>query len=119
MKVRRGFVSNSSSSSFIIAVKPTENCPHCGRGDINVLDMIKKVAYNDDDTEIYAEGIDEVSSYMLDRYSFDAEDAKELEEVKKLAKENYKVAGIRISYHNDTIRKLLDSPNIKIISSDE
>jgi hypothetical protein len=31
MKARHGFVSNSSSSSFIIAVKGNK-CPHCGNG---------------------------------------------------------------------------------------
>ena len=41
-----GFVSNSSSSSFIIVVKPTEKCPHCSRSD----DTLSDIEHNDEDS---------------------------------------------------------------------
>lgn len=43
MKTRNGFVSNSSSSSFIIEVlRPTETCSHCGIKELDIVDLIKK-----------------------------------------------------------------------------
>ena len=48
MKYRNGFVSNSSSSSFLIALKKTSTpCPHCGRKDPDFLDMVEQSG-NDD-----------------------------------------------------------------------
>lgn len=43
MKTRNGFVSNSSSSSFVLLVPPKGNvCPHCHRGDPSFVDMFPK-----------------------------------------------------------------------------
>lgn len=41
MKQRNGFVSNSSSSSFIVAYETSLPCPHCGRSDKDFADMIR------------------------------------------------------------------------------
>ena len=40
MKYRNGFVSNSSSTSFIVALNDSVPCKHCGRSDLSVLDLI-------------------------------------------------------------------------------
>ena len=54
MKLRLGFVSNSSSSSFILAYKKSEPCVHCGRSDPNIMDLISDDNNsNNDDNRIY------------------------------------------------------------------
>lgn len=40
MKIRNGFVSNSSSSSFVIACKIKEKCKHCGSSPLDFFDLI-------------------------------------------------------------------------------
>ena len=52
MKIRKQFVSNSSSTSYIIKVKKSEKCPHCGRSDMSFIDYIKNLRENySDDTQ--------------------------------------------------------------------
>jgi hypothetical protein len=53
MKIRSGFVSNSSSSSFVIAFDESKfgPCPHCGRKDQSIIDLIER-SRNDDDTKV-------------------------------------------------------------------
>jgi 4-hydroxy-3-methylbut-2-en-1-yl diphosphate synthase IspG/GcpE len=55
MKIRNGFISNSSSSSFIILYKKQneEACPTCGRKNRDFLDMIQEA---DNDS-----GVNEIS----------------------------------------------------------
>jgi hypothetical protein len=56
MKIRNGFVSNSSSSSFIVALSESEPCRYCGRHDTNILDLIESAsAYNDDNRVIWTD----------------------------------------------------------------
>lgn len=58
MKIRNGFVSNSSSSSFLIAIKKEKNspCDCCGRKDydFDFLDLIRNS--RDEETEVKANG---------------------------------------------------------------
>ena len=53
MKIRNGYVSNSSSTSFVIYYKSNDlscKCPHCGHSDANLLEIIQNT--NDGDTKI-------------------------------------------------------------------
>lgn len=50
MKIRSGFVSNSSSSSFILAIKSTSSvpCPHCKRVGIPITEFFSNDRYDED-----------------------------------------------------------------------
>jgi hypothetical protein len=50
MKYRSGFVSNSSSASFIVAVKKLDACPTCHRSDENFLDLVETIGNNSGET---------------------------------------------------------------------
>jgi len=52
MKIRNGFVSNSSSSSFTIKIENIDPCPTCGRKSLNIIDHIKNNGFYDNETRI-------------------------------------------------------------------
>lgn len=78
MKLRNAFVSNSSSSSFIIEIldKTNEPCPTCGRSDPDLLRLLGEGNVNDwwnsatrvdnDKQGIIQEHLDEATSYKED-----------------------------------------------------
>lgn len=43
MKIRQGFVSNSSSAAFIIGIKAGHICPTCGRSDVDFLKKVEEM----------------------------------------------------------------------------
>ena len=125
MKTRSGFVSNSSSSSFIIAYKKADKtpCPTCGRCDLeNFVDTIERSSVNNDDNSVNETGLDDVT-YSLEeqlRWREDPTSIVEIKlvkkEIKRLVKEGWEVANISISYHDEILNNLLhNSKNIKIL----
>jgi len=138
MKIRNGFISNSSSSSFVIAYKKDYyvdgncKCPTCGNS-INVIKLIKSLEYGDGDTRIVAKGIDQI---MENHKDFDAmgknfgypTDKVYDENLRKALmaflegknKDEYEIAEVDISYHNNDVKEtLLLDKNITIISRGE
>ena len=118
MKLRVGFVSNSSSSSYIIALDEPKKCKECGRSDADILDLISKSTQDygvSDDNEVNAIGLDNIKKYMKESWCLDDKEMDKI--IGKLNKEkNKKLALIQISYHDETLSNLLDSnKNIKIL----
>jgi len=120
MKTRNGFVSNSSSSSFIIAIKSGDVCPHCGRKDPDILDFMKNGSLMSD-TAIGSLGIEDI---LINRgLEWDGTKLQELENKMKeieAKNEGWRFADIEISNQDDVLNDLLkqsiDNGSIILIS---
>jgi len=110
MKSRNGFVSNSSSSSFLIAYKDSNKCEHCGRKDPCIVDMVREHSTEWSDTTINAEGIENILDYKKCNYGYDE---KELQDIVDRAKKieakgkEWGFADVDISYHDETLNDLM------------
>ena len=112
MKIRNGFVSNSSSSSFLIAIKKEKNnpCPCCGRKDFSFdfLDLIRNS--RDDETEVKANG-----KYIKDKIGehigqFETDILNSIEKHEKSDDCNkYELALLDISYSDYAILHIMDN----------
>ena len=123
MKVRNGFVSNSSSSSFIIAFKDNAKpCPTCGKIDSNIA-AIRIVASSDDEGGFKDLTLEQVVRQLEEEmcWSTDAKENKEFQKeekkVTKMSQDGYQFAEVSFSIHNTSIEQLIDSAkNIKRIT---
>lgn len=110
MKVRNGFVSNSSSSSFVVAFKKANNtCPHCGRSDPNLLDIIEALGDQEslsERTKINCKG----EAVIKDGVNLSCMEEDQLKSVESyLSQQEWEVAYIDISYHDETTMSVLDN----------
>lgn len=55
MKARIGFISNSSTTSFIIFYKKGKQCPACGREDLDICELFKRGFQHGDWTEFVSD----------------------------------------------------------------
>lgn len=110
MKLRNGFVSNSSSASFIVAIRKTGECPHCKRNDPNFLDFIEGVETPNDYecTKMHARGAERIIEWAKDNtgYAYNKpEDNKEwddiFEKVKEAEAKGLDVGAFSIGYHDE------------------
>lgn len=110
MKTRNGFVSNSSSSSFVIAVKESKKCKHCGHKKHTILDSIRHATEFSYDTGIDAEGLKEVLNWYGEDFN-DENDEVVWRKLKEYQKKHPKetLAAVHISNHDERLLAELQS----------
>ena len=109
MKTRSGFVSNSSSTSFVIALAPdiSTPCPHCGRRSVlreafADADMYSDTGIDSDDLGHIVRTIGECDyPGVMERVR------KALDEVGLLHGQGWEILQVRLSYHDHRTRDLL------------
>jgi hypothetical protein len=115
MKIRVGFVSNSSSSSFVIAFKEAEKCPHCKKGGSSFLDLVRCSPGGGDDNKVQAIGLKAVLGMM----SYQDAEEEEIAKVENTKLENgEELAFVEISYHDWDLRdELQNGTNVRVIAA--
>lgn len=125
MKTRNGYVSNSSSSSFIVMYNDGSKLVMKGskRGskkfDFTIQDFIDMVEhspdYSSDCTGIVADGIENVESYLTEKDSYgcsncDEEWSKEILDRMSRNRDKFSEAMIvRVAYDDKFVRKMLEA----------
>ena len=111
MKLRNGFVSNSSSSSFVVAIKKDDVCPHCGRGDPSILKAIEEKANYGGETELDGVGLDAVLEYADEISSYGDYHDDEADRIREKAVtygNDWELAVFSVSYHDEFINQMIE-----------
>jgi len=110
MKQRKGFVSNSSSTSFILTIEQADVCEHCGRGGgLDIFTLMGR-GNNFSDNEIEAIGKDEVVKHIKEEDWYDCDESQKLiKKIEKVDETKKKVVMLSVSYHDETLIDLIES----------
>lgn len=122
MKIRQGFVSNSSSSSFVIVInsKP-EQCPHCKRGGLDLETFMN--GHNHWETslgDLYCllRDYEDEAKHDPDSWTADA-----LEKIRQAQKDGKEIMCIDVSYHDEALKMLIgelkESGDIELLVGDD
>ena len=131
MKIRNGFVSNSSSSSFIVAVKcHSDTCPTCRRKDPDFLYMVSHMGDSSgfNSTRVNHRTVQNIRDKWGGFPSYLPE-GRENEEKSSLFElmvdaehKGYEVAYINISYNDHVTTEMMDrmeeTKNVVVLWSD-
>lgn len=113
MKTRLGFVSNSSSVSFLVVVKKLATCDKCGRSDPNFLDYLDSLGNKDEyeTTRLRARGVKEITP-KFEKYK----DGSWEDRIKRLAEaeeKGYETAYIEVCYHDQHTNDMLNDFRVR------
>jgi hypothetical protein len=131
MKYRNGFVSNSSSNSFIIAYKKGKTCEYCGHNSISLIEFIEKAcnSYNNcDATQMVARGVENIKErieenwgleYLEENYPDDPfylESLKLLQELEDYNRDGFEIVELIVNYRDEFVEKMItNSPDITVL----
>lgn len=126
MKIRNGFVSNSSSSSFIVAYKK-EVCPCCGRSNADIVNMIMSDERSYDcDTDIIKGKTnvhDHITKGVLDSDYNREFIIKYTEKLKNIDENIYEVISFDLDYGSGNVlgvmQTMKDKGNLIVIYDEE
>ena len=118
MKIRNGFVSNSSSSSFIIAYKSGTLCPTCGHNSGDFMEIVRSRLDHTDNrisSEGYMDVRDEIINMFTDQVEWTDKTEKILKEeletileiMNSLKSKGFNFASIGVSYHDEDLSQQL------------
>jgi hypothetical protein len=128
MKTRNGFVSNSSSSSFIVAVKQhSDACPTCGRRDPDFLDMVEHMGNSDgyETTKLHHRTAQDIWEKGEESRGYQPQNRGKsplFGVMVDAEHKGYKVAEIEISYHDTSTTEMMSqmeaTKNLIVLWSD-
>ena len=119
MKIRSGYVSNSSSSSFIVAFDENAKVKLGESDEFTIDDFFEVVErsnrnWSSDETSLVASGEENVRCHEKDRWSYDYDEGRKyLKELEGFFDSNRRkgvdFATVRISYHDKMALKLYNA----------